>query len=69
MLSRVVVTGYVAVLGGPALIGCLADALSLNTALILPIFAVLVCGCAAGALTLSAPATKAVPKPGRTVKP
>ncbi|QCH25693.1 Inner membrane protein YbjJ [Mycobacteroides salmoniphilum] len=69
VLSRVVGTGYVAVLGGPALIGWVADALSLNTALVLPIFAVLVCGCAAGALTMTAPATKAVPKPGRTVKP
>ncbi|QQH00005.1 MFS transporter [Mycobacteroides chelonae] len=69
VLSWVVGTGYVAVLGGPALIGWLADALSLNTALLLPIFAVLVCGCAAGALTMSAPATKAAPKAGRTVKP
>ncbi len=69
VLSWVVGTGYVAVLGGPALIGWLADALSLNTALLLPIFAVLVCGCAAGALTMSAPATKTAPKSGRTVKP
>lgn len=69
VLSWVVGTGYVAVLGGPALIGWLADALSLNTALVLPVLAVLVCGCAAGALTMTAPATKAVPKPGRTVKP
>ncbi|AMW21687.1 MFS transporter [Mycobacteroides chelonae] len=69
VLSWVVGTGYVAVLGGPALIGWLADALSLNTALLLPIFAVLVCGCAAGALTMSAPATKTAPKAGRTVKP
>lgn len=69
VLSWVVGTGYVAVLGGPALIGWLADALSLNTALLLPIFAVLVCGCAEGALTMSAPATKAAPKAGRTVKP
>ncbi len=69
VLSWVVGTGYVAVLGGPALIGWLADALSLNTALLLPIVAVLVCGCAAGALTMSAPATKAAPKAGRTVKP
>ncbi|BAX99608.1 putative major facilitator superfamily protein [Mycobacteroides stephanolepidis] len=69
VLSWVVGTGYVAVLGGPALIGWLADALSLNTALLLPIFAVLVCGCAAGALTMSTPATKTAPKPGRTVKP
>lgn len=49
VLSRVVGTGYVAVLGGPALIGWVADALSLNTALVLPIFAVVICGCAAGA--------------------
>ena len=69
VLSWVVGTCYVAVLGGPALIGWLADALSLNTALLLPIFAVLVCGCAAGALTMSAPATKTAPKAGRTVKP
>jgi MFS family permease len=69
VLSWVVGTGYVAVLGGPALIGWLADALSLNTALVLPVFAVLICGCAAGALATSVPAAKAVPKPGRTVKP
>ncbi|MUM16870.1 MFS transporter [Mycobacterium sp. CBMA271] len=73
VLSRVVGTGYVAVLGGPALIGWIADALTLNTALVLPVFAVLICGCAAGALAVSSPAGKAVAdparKPGRTVKP
>ncbi|YCU61549.1 MFS transporter [Mycobacteroides abscessus] len=61
VLSRVVGTGYVAVLGGPALIGWVADALSLNTALVLPIFAVVICGCAAGAL--------AVTPPSKSVKP
>ncbi len=65
VLSRVVGTGYVAVLGGPALIGWVADALSLNTALVLPIFAVLICGCAASALTMTTPVCKS----GRTVKP
>jgi MFS family permease len=69
VLSRVVGTGYVAVLGGPALIGWLADALSLNTALVLPILAVLVCGCLASNLAMIKPPTKPVAKPRRTVKP
>lgn len=69
VLSWVVGTGYVAVLGGPALIGWLADALSLNTALVLPVFAVLICGCAAGALAISTPAADPKRKSGRTVKP
>ncbi len=69
VLSRVVGTGYVAVLGGPALIGWLADALSLNTAMVLPVLAVLICACGAGVLATSTLANKAAPKPGRTVKP
>ncbi|MBA0046117.1 MFS transporter [Mycobacterium sp. NPDC050853] len=69
VLSRVVGTGYVAVLGGPALIGWLADAFSLNTALVLPILAVLVCGCLASNLAMIKPPTKPVAKPRRTVKP
>lgn len=62
VLSRVVGTGYVAVLGGPALIGWVADALSLNTALVLPIFAVVICGCAAGALAVTPPSKSVKPR-------
>jgi MFS family permease len=49
-LSRVVGVGYIAVIGGPGVIGALADAVSLNLALALPFAAVLVCGLAAGAV-------------------
>lgn len=49
-LSRVVGTGYVAILAGPGVIGWLADLLSLNTALLLPLCGVLICACAAGAV-------------------
>lgn len=52
-LSRVVGIGYVAVLGGPAVIGWLADQLSLNTALLLPVFAVLIAGCLSNALEMT----------------
>ncbi|MBB4852700.1 MFS family permease [Mycobacteroides chelonae] len=69
VLSRVVGTGYVAVLGGPALIGWVADALSLNTALVLPIFAILICGCGAGVLVMKRPVAYPKRTSGRTVKP
>jgi len=49
-LSRVVGTGYVAILAGPGVIGWLADVSSLNTALLLPLCGVLLCACAAGAV-------------------
>jgi predicted MFS family arabinose efflux permease len=49
-LSRVVGTGYVAILAGPGVIGWLADLFSLNTALLLPLCGVLICACAAGAV-------------------
>lgn len=42
-LSRVIGVGYVAIIAGPASLGWLADRVSLNTALLLPIFAALVC--------------------------
>ncbi|MDX1876160.1 MFS transporter [Mycolicibacterium sp. 120266] len=46
-LSRVVGTGYVAILAGPGLIGWLADLLSLDCAFLLPLCGVLICACAA----------------------
>lgn len=49
-LSRVVGAGYLAVLAGPAIIGWAADAITLNTAMVIPIAAVLVCVCTAGTL-------------------
>jgi predicted MFS family arabinose efflux permease len=49
-LSRVVGTGYVAILAGPGVIGWLADLLSLNSALLLPLCGVFICACAAGAV-------------------
>ncbi|MET0702373.1 MAG: MFS transporter [Mycobacterium sp.] len=49
-LSRVVGTGYVAILAGPGVIGWLADLLSLNTALLLPLCGVLICACASSAV-------------------
>ncbi|MEH3143622.1 MAG: MFS transporter [Mycobacterium kyogaense] len=49
-LSRVVGAGYLAVLAGPAIIGWVADAVTLNNAMVIPIVAVLVCVCAAGTL-------------------
>lgn len=69
VLSRVVGTGYIAVLGGPALIGWLADAFSLNTAMVLPVLAVLFCACGAGALAMSKPTDNPAPRPRRTVNP
>ncbi|MCV7227901.1 MFS transporter [Mycolicibacterium komossense] len=43
VLSRVVGTGYLAVLAGPGVIGWLADCVSLNTAFALPLCGVLIC--------------------------
>ncbi len=57
-LSRVVGTGYVAVLAGPGAIGWLADRISLNTAFALPLCGVLICVVMAGAVA-----------PGRTRLP
>lgn len=57
-LSRVVGTGYVAILAGPGVIGWLADLVSLNTALLLPLCGVLICACAAAAV---APPSEATP--------
>ena len=50
VLARVVGLGYVAILAGPAIIGWLAQLLSLNTALVVPLCAVAVCAAAAGAV-------------------
>ncbi|CDO11130.1 MFS transporter [Mycolicibacterium cosmeticum] len=49
-LARVVGMGYVALLAGPALIGWLAELSSINTALALPLGAVVVCALAATAV-------------------
>jgi predicted MFS family arabinose efflux permease len=50
-LSRVVGTGYVAILAGPGVIGWLADRITLNTAFALPLAGVLVCAGMAAAVT------------------
>jgi fucose permease len=50
-LSRVVGTGYVAILAGPGVIGWLADRITLNTAFALPLAGVLVCVGMAAAVT------------------
>ena len=47
VLARVVGMGYVALMSGPALIGWLAELISLNSALVLPMCAVAVCVLAA----------------------
>lgn len=49
-LSRVVGAGYLAVLAGPAIIGWLADIVTLNGAFVVPIAAMVVCACAANTL-------------------
>jgi predicted MFS family arabinose efflux permease len=49
-LSRVVGTGYVAILAGPAVMGWLADVVSLDTAFVLPACGLVICACAAGAV-------------------
>jgi MFS family permease len=49
-LSRVVGAGYLAVLAGPAIVGWLADVFTLNGAFVLPIVAMAICMCSAGAL-------------------
>ena len=52
-LARVVGLGYVAILAGPALVGWLAEFSSLNTALLLPSCAVLICAASAKFVTTS----------------
>ncbi|CAN5192825.1 MFS transporter [soil metagenome] len=49
-LSRVVGTGYLAILAGPGVIGWLADRITLNTAFALPLCSVLVCAGMASAV-------------------
>ena len=49
-LSRVVGTGYVAILAGPGVIGWLADRISLNTSFVLPLCGVLICAGMASAV-------------------
>jgi hypothetical protein len=46
-LALVVGVGYAAILGGPAVLGWVAERLSLNDALIIPLVAVLLCSCLA----------------------
>jgi MFS family permease len=50
-LSRVVGVGYVAILGGPALIGWMVQLVSWTGALLVPLCAVLVCGLAASVVS------------------
>ncbi|WP_395307672.1 MFS transporter [Mycobacterium sp. AMU20-3851] len=50
VLGRVVGMGYVAFLAGPALVGWIGEATSLNTALFLPVLAGAVCVLAAGSV-------------------
>jgi MFS family permease len=49
-LSRVVGVGYLAILAGPALIGWIVDLVSWTGALVVPLFAVVVCALAASAV-------------------
>jgi MFS family permease len=49
-MARVVGMGYLALLSGPAVIGWSAEISSINAALVLPMGAALVCGCAASAV-------------------
>ena len=56
-LSRVVGTGYLAILAGPGLIGWLADLFSLNSAFLLPLCAVVICACAAWGVARRPPAS------------
>ncbi|OCB11960.1 MFS transporter [Mycolicibacterium porcinum] len=51
-LSRVVGAGYLAVLAGPAIVGWLADVVTLNGALALPIVAMAICACTANAVAV-----------------
>ena len=54
-LSRVVGTGYLAILAGPGVIGWLADRITLNTAFVLPLAGVLVCAAMAAAVAPRCP--------------
>ena len=49
-LALVVGVGYAAILGGPAIIGWVADRLTLNTTLVIPLVALLLCGVLAAAV-------------------
>jgi hypothetical protein len=49
-LSQVVGIGYLAILAGPSVIGWLAAVVSLNTAFVVPLCAVLICAAMAGAV-------------------
>jgi hypothetical protein len=46
----VVGVGYAAILGGPAIIGWVAEHLTLNTALVIPLAALFLCGLLAAAV-------------------
>ena len=49
-LALVVGVGYAAILGGPAIIGWVAERLTLNTTLVIPLAALLLCGMLAAAV-------------------
>ena len=49
-LALVVGVGYAAILGGPAIIGWVAEHLTLNTALVIPLAALFLCGLLAAAV-------------------
>lgn len=49
-LALVVGVGYAAILGGPAVLGWVAERFTLNNALVIPLCAVLLCACLAGAV-------------------
>ena len=57
-LSRVIGIGYVALLAGPAGVGGLADRVSLNTALLVPLCAALLCAALSGAVSSTAGADR-----------
>ena len=54
-LALVVGVGYAAILGGPAIIGWVAERLTLNTTLVIPLIALLLCGVLAAAVRPDSP--------------
>lgn len=67
-LSRVVGAGYLAILAGPAVVGWLADLITLNGAMLLPLAALILCAAAASALApQTPPCASACDGPGRRI--